>query len=165
MSTVRQTFYKWRKFSIVDVPPRCGRPLKMTMRAPCRMLNVVRKNLQKDLQKSLAHANIIDDKSVTAETLNKNGGHGRTPRRKQLLSKKHCCTFEVYKRAPGCSPSTTGNIFCGQMKPKFSCLEGTHKKKKITAHQHQMVWGCFAASGPGQIAVIDGKMNSQVLSS
>ena len=25
-----------------------------------------------------------------------------------------------------------------------------------------MVWGCFAASGPGQIAVINGKMNSQV---
>jgi hypothetical protein len=25
-----------------------------------------------------------------------------------------------------------------------------------------MVWGCFAASGPGQIAIIDRKMNSQV---
>ena len=25
-----------------------------------------------------------------------------------------------------------------------------------------MVWGCFAASGPGQLAVIDGKMNSAV---
>uniref|UniRef100_A0A8C5WC64 Uncharacterized protein n=1 Tax=Leptobrachium leishanense TaxID=445787 RepID=A0A8C5WC64_9ANUR len=55
------------------------------------------------------------------------------------------------------------------MKPKLSCLE------KGTAHQHQnlipsvkhgggsiMVWGCFAASGPGQIVVIDGKMNFRV---
>ena len=25
-----------------------------------------------------------------------------------------------------------------------------------------MVWGCFAASGPGRIAIIEGKMNSQV---
>jgi transposase len=25
-----------------------------------------------------------------------------------------------------------------------------------------MVWGCFAASGPGQLAIIDGIMNSQV---
>lgn len=25
-----------------------------------------------------------------------------------------------------------------------------------------MVWGCFAASGPGQLAIINGKMNSQV---
>nr|ACM08864.1 Transposable element Tcb1 transposase [Salmo salar] len=54
------------------------------------------------------------------------------------------------------------------MKLQCSCLEGT-------AHQHQnliptvkygggsiMVWGCFAASGPGQLAIIDGKMNFQV---
>ena len=27
-----------------------------------------------------------------------------------------------------------------------------------------MVCGCFAASGPGQLAIIDRKMNSQVLS-
>ena len=25
-----------------------------------------------------------------------------------------------------------------------------------------MVWSCFAASGPGQLAIINGKMNSQV---
>ena len=70
-------------------------------------------------------------------------------------------------------------IFCGQIKLQLSCLEGTHNTmcggKKGTAHQHQnliptvnygggsiMVWGCFAASGPGHIAIIDGKMNSQV---
>ncbi|KAF7650570.1 hypothetical protein LDENG_00123650 [Lucifuga dentata] len=25
-----------------------------------------------------------------------------------------------------------------------------------------MIWGCFAASGPGPLAIIEGKMNSQV---
>ena len=25
-----------------------------------------------------------------------------------------------------------------------------------------MVWGCFAASGPGQLAIVDGEMYSQV---
>uniref|UniRef100_A0A8C5LS31 Uncharacterized protein n=1 Tax=Leptobrachium leishanense TaxID=445787 RepID=A0A8C5LS31_9ANUR len=48
-------------------------------------------------------------------------------------------------------------------------------RKKGTAHQYQnliptvkhgggsiMVWGCFAASGPGRIVVIDGKINSRV---
>jgi hypothetical protein len=48
-------------------------------------------------------------------------------------------------------------------------------EKKGTAHQHQnliptvnyggrsiMVWGCFVASVPGQLAIINGKMNSQV---
>ena len=48
-------------------------------------------------------------------------------------------------------------------------------EKNGTAHQHQnlilavkysggsiVVWGCFAVSGSGQLAVIDGKVNSQV---
>ena len=48
-------------------------------------------------------------------------------------------------------------------------------EKKGTAHQHQnlipnvnygggtiMVWGCFAASGPGKLPITDGKMNSHV---
>ena len=47
-------------------------------------------------------------------------------------------------------------------------------REKGTAHQHQnliptvkygggsiMVWGCFAASGPEQLPIIDRKMNSQ----
>jgi hypothetical protein len=80
--------------------------------------------------------------------------------------------------------STTDKIFCGQMKLQLSCLGGTHNTMcggKKTAHQHQnltptvkygggsiMVWGFFAASGPGQLAIIDGiiaiigKMSSQV---
>ena len=62
---------------------------------------------------------------------------------------------------------------------KVELLEGTHntmcQEKKGPAHQHQnlistvkygggsiMLWGCFAASGPGQLAVIDGKIHSQV---
>ena len=50
-------------------------------------------------------------------------------------------------------------------------------EKKSTAHQHPnliptvnygggriMVWGCFAASGPGQLAIIDGKNEFPTLS-
>uniref|UniRef100_A0A3Q3LJA6 Uncharacterized protein n=1 Tax=Mastacembelus armatus TaxID=205130 RepID=A0A3Q3LJA6_9TELE len=25
-----------------------------------------------------------------------------------------------------------------------------------------MIWGCFTASGPGQLAIVEGKINSQV---
>ena len=91
VSTVRQTVYKWRKFSTVAALPRCGGPVKMTVRAQRRMLNEVKKNPRvsaEDLQKSLAHANIIVDKSTIRKTLHKNGVHGRTPPRKPLLSKK-----------------------------------------------------------------------------
>lgn len=114
------------------------------------MLVCPRKNLQKDLQKSLAHANIIDDISMTAETLNKNGGHGRTPRRKQLLSKKTLLHIWSLQKSTWMFPSTTGNIFCGQMKPKLSCLEGTHNAmcggKKKSQHTNMKWFG--AASLP-----------------
>ncbi|KAJ4939397.1 hypothetical protein JOQ06_028846 [Pogonophryne albipinna] len=76
-------------FDLVD---RSGRPVKMTARAQRRMLNEVKKNPRvsaRDLKKSLAHANISVDESTIRKTLNKNGVHGRTPRRKPLLSRKN----------------------------------------------------------------------------
>ena len=63
----------------------------MSARAQSRMLNEVKKNPRvsaKDLRKSLEHANMSVDKSTTRKTLNKNGVHGRTPRKKPLLLKK-----------------------------------------------------------------------------
>uniref|UniRef100_A0A8C5Q2G5 Transposase n=1 Tax=Leptobrachium leishanense TaxID=445787 RepID=A0A8C5Q2G5_9ANUR len=74
VSMVRQTVYKWRKFSTVATVPRHGRPVKMTARAQHGMLNEVKKNPRvsaKDLQKSLAHANIFVDISTIRKTLNK----------------------------------------------------------------------------------------------
>ena len=90
-STVRQTVYKWRKFSTVATLPKSGNPAKMTARAQRRMLNEVKKNPRvsaKDLQKSLEHANISVDKPTIRKTLNKNAVHGRTPRKKPLPFKK-----------------------------------------------------------------------------
>ena len=71
---------------------RSGRPAKMTARAQRRMLNEVKKNPRvsaKELQKSLEHANISVDESTIRKTLKKNGVHGRTPRKKTLLSHKN----------------------------------------------------------------------------
>jgi hypothetical protein len=89
-----------------------------------------------------------------------------------LHGRSHCCQkknkFEVCKRASGCSTA---------LLTKYSLTDETTvvlfgrntqhyvwKKRHSTAHQHQnlipavksgggsiMVWGCFAASGPGQL--------------
>jgi hypothetical protein len=56
----------------------------MTARAQCRILYAVKKNPRvsaKDLQTSLEHVNISVDESTICKTLNKNGVHGRTPRK------------------------------------------------------------------------------------
>ena len=88
----RQIVYKWRNFSTVVTLPKSGRPAKMTEGAQRRMLNEVKKNPRvsaKDLQKSLEHAHISVDESTIRKTLNKNGVHGRTPRKKPQLSQKN----------------------------------------------------------------------------
>ena len=91
-SMVRQIAYEYRKFSTAATLPRSGCPVKMTARAQCRLLNEVKKNHRvsaKDLQKSLAYANIPVSESTIRKTLNKNGFHGRIPQRKPLLSKNN----------------------------------------------------------------------------
>uniref|UniRef100_A0A8C4SE42 Uncharacterized protein n=1 Tax=Erpetoichthys calabaricus TaxID=27687 RepID=A0A8C4SE42_ERPCA len=49
----------------------------------------------------------------------------------------------------------------------FWCRKKAFQKKNIIPTVKYgggsvMVWGCFAASGPGRLAVIDGTMNSTV---
>uniref|UniRef100_A0AAZ3S4M2 Transposase Tc1-like domain-containing protein n=1 Tax=Oncorhynchus tshawytscha TaxID=74940 RepID=A0AAZ3S4M2_ONCTS len=91
---------------------------------------------QLDLQKSLEHANIAVDESTIHKTQNKNGVHGRTPRKKPLLSKKNIaahlkCTWMFY--------SAAGKIFCRQIKLQLSCLEGKHNTmcgEKKEQHQN-----------------------------
>ena len=83
LSTVRQTVYEWRQFSTVATLRRSNHPVKMTARAQHRVLDA------KDLHKSLANTNTSVDESTICKTLNKNGVHRRTPRRKPLLSKEN----------------------------------------------------------------------------
>ena len=64
--------------------------------------------------------------------------------------------------------SATGKIFYGQVKLQLSCwcaVPSKHQNLIPTVKYGEgniMVWIWFAASGPGQLAVIDGKINSQV---
>jgi hypothetical protein len=68
-------------------------------------------------------------------------------------------------------------MFYGQMSQKYNFLDDMgricpvenqtlhfHSKNLIPTVKHGggsvMVWGCFAASGPGQLALIEGTMNS-----
>ncbi|CDQ64762.1 unnamed protein product [Oncorhynchus mykiss] len=110
-------------------------------------------------------------------TLNKNGVHGKTTRKKILLSKKtkniaeHLKFAKVHLDVPQCYWQNI--LWTDETTVELFGRNTTCGGKKGTAHQHQnliptvkygggsiMVWGCIAASGPGQPAIIDGKMNS-----
>jgi hypothetical protein len=147
----------------------------MTARAQHRMLNEDKKNPRvsaEDLQKSMEHANISVDESTIRKTINKNSAHGRTPRKKPLLSKKniaaHLKFAKVHLDVPQrCwqnilwTDKTTVELFGRNTQHHYVW------RKKGTAYQHQNLiptvkYGGGSTSGPRQLAIIDGQMNSQV---
>lgn len=182
VSTVRQIIYKWREFNTVATLPRRGRPAKISPRAQRRIINEVRRNPRasaKDLQTSLARTNISVHTSTICKILNKNGVHGRTARRKPLLTKKNIAARLKFAKDHLDAPQHFWQKILWTDETKIE-LFGRNTQRYIwrkngTAHQPQntiptvkhgggsiMVWACFAASGPGQITVIDGKMNSKL---
>lgn len=91
-STVRQIIYKWRMFGTVTSLPWSGRPAKMTPRVQCRILREVKKCVLKTYR-SHWHSPVslyIKKQYVKhCPRMVLNAAHGRTPRRKLLLSKKN----------------------------------------------------------------------------
>ena len=121
--------------------------------------------MSKDLQASLALANVSVHASTIRKMLNKKGVHGRTARRKPLLSKKN--TSARLKLANDHLEDPEGNcknvLWTDESKVE---LFGLNEKRYVwwkpnTAFQQKnliptmkhgdgsvMVWGCFAASRP-----------------
>ena len=130
------------------------------------------------LQKSLEHAHISVDESTIRKTLNKNGVHGKTPRKKPLLSKNNIAArLKLEKVHLDVKQRYWQNIlWTDQTTVELVGRNTQHYvwRKKGTARQHKnfiptvkygggsiMVWGCFAPSEPGQLAIVDGKMYYQ----
>uniref|UniRef100_A0A8K9UYT4 Transposase Tc1-like domain-containing protein n=1 Tax=Oncorhynchus mykiss TaxID=8022 RepID=A0A8K9UYT4_ONCMY len=104
-----------------------------------------------DLQKSLGHANISVDESTIRKTQNKNGVHGRKPRKKPLLSKKNIAARLRFAKehldVPQCYWKNI--LWTEYFKIKLSCLEGTynpmcgekrHSTPTSKPHPHCKVW-------------------------
>ena len=137
----------------------------------------LRRILECQLKTYRNHWNMLTS-LLMSKTLNKNGVHGRTPRKKPLSKKNPLLHVWSLQKSTWMFHSATGKIFCGQTKVELFGSNTQHyvwREKKGRAHQHQnliptvkygggsiMVWGCFAASGHGQLAINAGKMNSQV---
>ncbi|KAI3369578.1 hypothetical protein L3Q82_024389 [Scortum barcoo] len=137
-------------------------------------------NIQ-ELQASLASVKVsVHDSTTTIrKRLGKNGLHGRVPRRKPLLSKKNIKARLNFARKHFDDPQdiwentlwtdkTKVELFGRCVSHYIWCKSNTafQKKNIIPTVKYGggsvMVWGCFAASGPGRLAVINGTMNSAV---
>ena len=133
----------------------------------------------KDLKASLELANISVHESTIRKTLNKQGIYGRTPRRKPLLTKKNIAARLKFAKEHSDTPQRYWQNVLWTDETNIELFGKTTQhyiwRRKGTAYHHEniiptikygggniMIWACFAASGPGQLATIQGKMNSQV---
>uniref|UniRef100_A0A8C1VXN7 Transposase n=1 Tax=Cyprinus carpio TaxID=7962 RepID=A0A8C1VXN7_CYPCA len=181
-TTVRAIIHKWQKHGTVENLPRSGRPTKITPRAQPRLIQGVTKDptaTSKELQASLASVKISVHDSTIGKRLGKNGLHGRVLRRKLLLSKKNIKALLSFTRKHFDDPQDfwENTLWTDETKVELfgRCVSHYVWLKSNTAFQKKniiptvkygggsvMVWGCFAASGPGRLAVINGTMNSAV---
>ncbi|KAK3530954.1 hypothetical protein QTP70_007256 [Hemibagrus guttatus] len=181
-TTVRAIIYKWKKHGTVENLPRSGRPTKMTPRVQRQLIQEVTKDpttTSKELQASLASVKVSVHDSTIRKRLGKNGLHGRVPRRKPLLSKKNIKARLSFARKHLDDPQDfwENTLWPDETKMRLFGRSVSHYvwRKSNTAFQKKnitptvkygggsvMVWGCFAASEPGRLAVINGTMNSAV---
>ncbi|KAK3550030.1 hypothetical protein QTP86_018655, partial [Hemibagrus guttatus] len=181
-TTVRAIIYKWRKHGTVENLPRSGRPTKITPRVQRQLIQEVTKDpttTSKELQASLASVKVSVHDSTIRKRLGKNGLRGRVPRRKPLLSKKNIKARLSFARKHLDDPQDfwENTLWTDETKIELFGRSVSHYvwRKSNTAFQKKniiptvkygggsvMVWGCFAASGPGRLAVITGTMNSAV---
>ncbi|KAK3574095.1 hypothetical protein QTP86_002852 [Hemibagrus guttatus] len=178
-TTVRAIIYKWQKHGTVENLPRSGRLTKITPRAQRQLIQEVTKDpttTSKELQASLASVKVIVHDS---KRLDKNGLHGRVPRRKPLLSKKNIKARLSFARKHLDDPQDfwENTLWTNETKIELFGRSVSHYVwcKSNIAFQNKniipkvkygggsvIVWGCFAASGPGRLAVINGTMNSAI---
>ncbi|KAF7670306.1 hypothetical protein LDENG_00272020 [Lucifuga dentata] len=172
-TTVRAIIHKWRKHGTVVNLPRSGRPTKITPRAHRRLIQEVTKEprtTSKALQASLASVKVSVHDSTIRKRLGKNGIHGRVPRKntkaRLTFAKKHLDDPQDFWENILWTDETKVELFgrCASRYIWRKTNTAFQKKNIIPTVKHGggsvMVWGCFAASGPGRLAVIDGTMNS-----
>ncbi|KAK3556132.1 hypothetical protein QTP70_005614 [Hemibagrus guttatus] len=165
-TTVRAIIYKWQKHGTVENLPRSGRLTKIAPRAQRRLIQEVTKDptiTSKELQASLASVKVSVHDSTIRKRLGKNGLHGRVPRRKPLLSKKNMKARLSFPRKHLDDPQDFWSVSHYVWHKSNTAFQ---KKNIIPIVKYGggsvMAWGCFAASGPGILAVINGTMNSAV---
>ncbi|KAG2466638.1 TCB1 transposase, partial [Polypterus senegalus] len=185
MSTLASIIRKWKKFKTPRTLPRAGRPSKLSDQGRRALVREVTKNPMvtlSELQRSSAERGEPSRRTTISAAIYQSGLYGRVARRKPLLSKRHMAAHLEFAKRHLKDSQTMRNKILWSDETKIE-LFGVNARRHVwrkpgTAH-HQastiptvkhvkygggsvMVWGCFAASGPGRLAVIDGTMNSTV---
>lgn len=182
-STIQHIVNTYKKTGSVEYLKRPGRPRTLNERDERGVLQAIRKNprISSTNLRNMVVNNFKKDVSsrTVQRLLNRNGYFSRTPRRKPLISNtnktKRIDFSKTYQNQPESFWRTV--IFTDESKFNIFGHDGPAKvwRKKGQAMNvkylrstikhsggNVMVWGCMAASGVGNLTVINGNMNKEM---
>ena len=181
-NTVKNIIDKYDEHQTLENLPGAGRPKILSSTDERAVVREVRENPTSSAVKISETMSETLARPVSASTirrvLHRSGLHGRTPRRKPLISKVNQCKRMNYaKKYESEPPSFWENILYTD-ESKFEIF-GTKKPPKIWRNKNEafndkniiktvkhgggsvMVWGCMAASGVGNLVFIDSTMKKE----
>ncbi|KAL0163166.1 hypothetical protein M9458_042562, partial [Cirrhinus mrigala] len=170
-STVASIILKWKMFGTTRTLPRAGRLAKLNYRGRRALVREVKKNTKitmAELQRCSREMGESCRKSTITAALHQSGLYGRVARRKPLLSARHMkarMDSKMVRKKILWSDETKIELFGLNSKRYVWRKSGTahHLSNTVLTVKHGggsiMLWGCFSASGTGQLVAIEGKMN------
>lgn len=179
-STVRGIVKRYEVRGTIDSSPRSGRPSQMTDRTRRRCLQEVKRNPRitaDDLRNQLQDAGVKVSNTTVKRHLNSMNLHGRRPRHKPLLkathrnqrlnfAKRYIEESDAFFHKILWSDETKIELFPSNgpsyvWRPRGKAFE---ERYTVPTVKHGggsiMMWGCFSRAGPGDICVIEGRMDS-----
>lgn len=182
-STVQNVIKRFKNEHRVENKPRSGRPSKLTSRDKTKIKHLVAQDPFISASKISGELEKYNNKKVHPETVRRAiveaGFNSRVPRRKPLISevnrKKRIAFAKQYVnetpdfwRKVIFSDESKYNVFGsdGRVKVWRKQREALNPKNTIKTVKHGgggvMVWGCMAASGVGNLVLIENTMDQHV---
>lgn len=179
-STIQSIIRKWTETKTVDNKPRSGRPkalsvgdvrwlVRQVQKTPKTNATILRKNTMEYLGKEVTTQTIRN-------TLKRHSYRGRTARKKPFINKinrvKRLNFAKMYVKQPESFWKTV--IFADESKFNLFGCDGKvivyrkpntelEERNTVATVKHGggglMVWGCMAASGAGNLEIINGVMD------
>lgn len=178
-STVQRTIQRYRETGGLQTKKRTGRKKILTPREEIKLVRKVQRNPFLSAPKLAAQIVQESGKTLHPSTvrkiINKNGLHGRIPRKKPYISKvnrkKRLAFARKYVLKPPSfwssilwSDETKVNIFGSDghqkvwRRPKEALKNSNLRPTVKHGGGSVMVWGCFGAKGVGNLEFIEGNM-------
>lgn len=173
--------YKNSEHAVANLP-RSGRPRKLTDGNARWISRKVQKNpfiTRGEIQSDLKEAGADVGKDTISRALNRTGLLSRSPRKVPLLKRRHVNARLNYVKTYGEKPQEFWDkvIWSDETKIELFGRNSATRvwRKKGSAFNNKntiptvkfgggsiMIWGCFSSKGPGELEIIDGRMNGHM---